>query len=209
MDFSTIDASSSNNWTGTCIECTVRAVTAHLQGQQDWYGLSGDVGHCHVPFNSGLGLVSPPASNDCGTPSLSPEELLVDPLSTFTPDASTEFVPEVAAYPPNWDQAMSREDKKKRPQTLSRMRRREQNRESQRRFRERKDSYTKQLEKKVHELEELAAGLQSEVVKLAQTSIHLVTAEDGPQFPSCARCRSEEGQVSEEQHKLEKSAMMF
>ena len=98
-------------------------------------------GHCHTPMSSGMGSISPPhltptVWSDYGTPSLSPssspEENLVNPMSSLglDPDCLANFESSIMSYPKEEGSLPNRDEKPDCPVTVRRARRREQNRES-------------------------------------------------------------------------------
>ena len=146
------------------------------------------------------------------SPSSSPEEILVNPLSSLglEYDSLADFGPNVVSYPQNKDSKTDHNKQSECLATMRRMRRREQNRESfvlhqahvdfgpqkliasshsQRRFRDRKESYTKQLEKKISELEGMSANLRSDLLKI-EDSISQQAGGFGARGipPKCPRC---------------------
>ena len=90
----------------------------------------GSQGHCHHQSSQGLGLMSPTASNDFATPSVSPEASLADPLSAFGHDPMAGFMPDFMPYMSVGDGGTNLEEKDKSTLVSRRMRRKEQNRES-------------------------------------------------------------------------------
>lgn len=59
---------------------------------------------------------------------------------------------------------------------------------SQRRFRDRKDTYTKQLEKKIGELEGMSASLQLELAQLSEKAEDFDDSGAREPRPKCPRC---------------------
>jgi hypothetical protein len=98
-------------------------------------------GHCHTLMGTGLGSISPPVVtptmlSDYGTPSLSPtlspEEMLVNPLSSLGLDHESlaEFGSDLVPYPQKEESQTNQNEKTECASTVRRMRRREQNRDS-------------------------------------------------------------------------------